>query len=91
MESGKAVDWKKDPQLKRIVSGTLPRESWRQIERLESSGFRALAGLLGQQFMVEAKKNMRGADDFAEAVMEVGEITEQEEAMARYRKEDIFR
>lgn len=91
MESGEVVDWKKDPHMKRIVSGTLPSESWRQIERLELSGFRAMAGLLEQQFIVEAKKNMRGADEFAEAVAEVGQITEQEEARARCRKEDFLR
>lgn len=86
MESGEeAVDWKNDPHMRSIVSGTLASESWDQIKRLELSGFTTMVDLLKQEFILEAKKAMRGADELAEAVAEVGEITEQEEARARYK------
>lgn len=86
MESGEeAIYWKNDPHMRSIVSGALASESWGQIKRLELSGFTAMVGLLKQEFIVEAKKTMRGAEELAEAVAEVGEITEQEEARARYK------
>ena len=86
MESGEeAIHWKNDTHMRSIVSGTLASESWGQIKRLESSGFTAMVGLLKQEFTIEAKKTMRGAEELAEAVAEVGEITEQEEARARYK------
>ena len=86
MESGeRAVHWKNDPHMGSIVAGTLVSESWGQIASLELSGFKTMADLLKQEFILEAKKTVRGADELAEAVAEVGEITEQEEARARYK------
>ena len=91
MESGEeTAHWKNDPHMRSIVTGTLANESWSQIKRLELSGFTVMVGLLKQEFVLEAKKTMRGADELAEAVAEVGEITEQEEARARYNKDDFF-
>ncbi len=86
MEFGESVSWKRDLHLKGIVGGILPKEIWEQIRRMEFAGFKALIEVLEQEFIIEARKNIKGVDDLAESFSEVKQIVEAEEVKARFRK-----
>ena len=87
IDSGELVSWKNDPHMASIVAGVLPDGDWDQITSLELSGFKAMTALLEQEFILEARRSMRGSDELAETVSEVGQISDEEEAKARYRRE----
>ena len=87
VESGKGKTWKNDPVMEQIVLGTLPREVWEQVAKMKFGGLKALIGLLEQQFVLEAKKSMRGFEELADSVSEVSQITHEEEARARLRRD----
>ena len=86
IESGNTASWKSDSLMENIVLGVLTRETWEQVRSMKFAGLKALIGLLEQQFIIEARKNMRGIDELAESVAEVSQIT-QEEAKARLRRD----
>ena len=87
VESGKGKTWKGDPVMEEIVLGIFPREVWEQVAKMKFAGLRALIGLLEQQFVLEAKKSMRGFEELADSVSEVSQITHEEEARARLRRD----
>lgn len=87
IESDKGKTWKSDPVMEEIVLGILPREAWEQVKKMEFGGLGSLIGLLEQQFVLEAKKGMRGFEELADSVSEVGQITHEEEARARLRRD----
>ena len=86
-ESDKGKTWKNDPVMQEIVLGIFPREVWEQAVKMKFSGLRTLVGLLEQQFVLEAKKSMRGFEELADSVSEVSQITQEEEARARLRRD----
>ena len=87
VKSGKGKTWKSDPIMKEIVLGIFPREVWEQLVKMKFAGLKALIGLLEQQFVLEAKKSMRGFEELADSVSEVSQITHEEEAKARLRRD----
>ena len=87
IEAGKGKTWKSDPVLQEIVLGIFPREVWDQVAKMKFSGLRALVALLEQQFVLEAKKSMRGFEELAESVSEVSQITHEEGVRARLRED----
>ena len=87
VESGKGKTWKSDPVMEEIVLGIFPREVWEQVVKMKFAGLKALIGLLEQQFVLEAKKSMRGFEELADSVSEVSQITQEEEARARLRRD----
>ena len=87
MKSGEGRSWRRDPVMEEIVLSIFPREVWEQVARLKFGGLRSLIALLEQQFIVEAKKSMRGFEKLADTVAEVSQITQEEEARARLRRD----
>lgn len=87
IESGRGRTWKSDPVMEEIVLGIIRQEVWEQIKGMKFAGLRALVALLEQEFVLEAKKGMRGFEEFADSVSEVNQITQAEDARARLRRD----
>lgn len=87
IESGKGKAWQRDSVMEAIVLGIFPREVWEQVAKMQFGGLRTLIRLLEQQFVMEAKKSMRGFEELADSVSEVGRITQEEEARVRLGKD----
>ena len=90
IEEGKPVNWRDDSYMQGLFVDVLELSVWTEIKEMEFSGFRVLIGLLEQEFILEAKKTMRGSEQLAESVTEVSGITEEAEIRARYWRDSLY-
>lgn len=86
-ERGEGKTWKVDPIFEELVLRIFPRDVWEKITNMKLAGLKTLVGLLEQQFVLEAKKSMRGFEDLADTVSEVSQIIQEEETRARWRSD----
>ena len=78
----KNPDWKQDKLMIRFAKYVISDEDWKEIQEMKLSGFRALAERIRQEFLKEAKKTMRGTEQFSETLEDYHGVVTQQEIVA---------
>ena len=79
----KDVNWKNDKLMVRIVEEVIPAADWKLIQQMRLSGFKTLAEMIRQEFLAEARKTMRGTEEFSVALGDFHGIMTQQEMVAQ--------
>ncbi len=82
----KDVNWKNDTLMIQVIEGIISSEDWKKIQNMPLSGFNTLAETIRQEFILEARKTMRGADEFNSALGNFREIMAQEEILGQEKR-----
>ena len=84
----KNVDWKHDKLMMRLAKSVIQDEEWKEIQNLRLSGFKELTERIRQEFLHEAKRTMRGAEQFGEALGDFHNIVTQQEIVAHEERSE---
>ena len=82
----KDLNWKNDTLMVQNIEGIISSEDWKNIQKMTLSGFNTLAEMIRQEFILEARKTMRGAEEFNSAFGNFREIMAQEEILAQEKR-----
>ena len=79
----KDVDWKNDKLMIRLAEGVIPETDWKVVQGMRLSGFKTLSEMIRQEFLKEARKAMRGSEEFSAALEDFHGIMTQQEMIAQ--------
>ena len=79
----KDVNWKNDKLMGQNIEGIISPEDWKKIQEMRFSGFNTLVETIRQEFILEARKTMRGTEEFNSALRNFHKIMAQQETLAQ--------
>ena len=91
IRDGMEVDWQNDALFLGLVRDTVPAEKWEVIRKMKFSGFKTLVEVLRLEFIAEARRTMRGTQQFGDALGEFHQIVAQQERKASTERAESLR